>query len=174
MKHVIQRAAVTVAILSCALFPAAVFANSSWVWISEKRPYDLLPFVIAGTLIIEIAVIYRIPKMKKNVQSLRAGDSSQPVVFCGAVSFADPQRCGLFFCGKSGRLPILYREHPIFDHDFGSRSALPLQISSKRHGKGKDAAPHSDRGQRTNHNWSSGCRADLLLWELVTKARYSV
>ncbi|MCI9596086.1 MAG: hypothetical protein HFE75_02075 [Firmicutes bacterium] len=65
MKHVIQRAAVTVAILSCALFPAAVFANSSWVWISEKRPYDLLPFVIAGTLIIEIAVIYRIPKMKK-------------------------------------------------------------------------------------------------------------
>ena len=30
------------------------FANSSWVWISETRPDDLLPFVIAGTLIIEI------------------------------------------------------------------------------------------------------------------------
>lgn len=30
------------------------FANSSWRWISETRPYDVLPFVVVSTLLIEI------------------------------------------------------------------------------------------------------------------------
>ena len=34
-------------------FIFSVSANSSWVWISEKRPYDLLPFVALATLLIE-------------------------------------------------------------------------------------------------------------------------
>lgn len=77
MKHFIQRAAIIAAMFSCVLFPAAVFANSSWVWISETRPYDLLPFVIAGTLIIEIAAIYFIPKTRK------------PLKVCGLVILAN-------------------------------------------------------------------------------------
>ena len=38
-------------------FSGFAFANSSWVWISETRPYDVLPFVAAATLIIETAVL---------------------------------------------------------------------------------------------------------------------
>ena len=41
-----------------------VYANSSWVWISETRPYDILPFVIVITLVIEISFIYFIGKVK--------------------------------------------------------------------------------------------------------------
>ena len=36
-------------------FGFSAFANSSWVWISEARPYDVLPFVAAATLAIETA-----------------------------------------------------------------------------------------------------------------------
>ena len=49
----------------CLLFSGAAasalalpaFANSSWVWISETRPFDLLPAEIAGTLLIEVAAV---------------------------------------------------------------------------------------------------------------------
>ena len=45
-------------ILFC-LIPSIAFANSSWHWISETRPYDVLPFVIVLTLLIEtISVIF--------------------------------------------------------------------------------------------------------------------
>ena len=37
------------------LFPTFVSANSSWCWISEQRPYDLLPLVMLLTLIIEVS-----------------------------------------------------------------------------------------------------------------------
>lgn len=50
----------SVAFLSAVLlsaFSLTAFANSSWVWISETRPYDVLPFVAAATLIIETAVL---------------------------------------------------------------------------------------------------------------------
>lgn len=33
--------------------PTVAYANSSWYWVSETRPYDVLPVVIALTLIIE-------------------------------------------------------------------------------------------------------------------------
>lgn len=39
------------------LFPVTALANSSWRWISERRPYDILPFVIIFTLLIEIFYI---------------------------------------------------------------------------------------------------------------------
>ena len=39
--------------LLLAVFTFNVSANSSWVWISETRPYDILPFVIIVTLLIE-------------------------------------------------------------------------------------------------------------------------
>ena len=43
----------SVTFLLLAGFIFSVSANSSWVWISEKRPYDLLPFVALATLLIE-------------------------------------------------------------------------------------------------------------------------
>ena len=39
------------------IFSLTAFANSSWVWISETRPYDVLPFVAIATLIIETAAL---------------------------------------------------------------------------------------------------------------------
>lgn len=48
---------------ACLLFLAALplvtvaYANSSWIWISETRPWDILPWVIVGTLVIEILAI---------------------------------------------------------------------------------------------------------------------
>ena len=60
------------------------FANSSWVWISETRPDDLLPFVIAGTLIIEILAVRCVAGIKKLRKII-------PVtVIANLVSFAAP------------------------------------------------------------------------------------
>lgn len=48
---------------ACLLFLATIplvttaYANSSWIWISETRPWDILPWVIVGTLVIEILAI---------------------------------------------------------------------------------------------------------------------
>ena len=44
------------------LLPVSVFADSSWVWISEKRPFDILPWVALGTILIEWLSIWLIPK----------------------------------------------------------------------------------------------------------------
>ncbi len=52
---IMSKTVMTVLLISCFSFTA--FANSSWVWISETRPYDVLPFVAAVTLIIETATL---------------------------------------------------------------------------------------------------------------------
>ena len=44
--------------------PVTAYANSSWHWVASTRPYDLLPFVIAVTLVIEIVSIDLIPGVK--------------------------------------------------------------------------------------------------------------
>lgn len=59
-------------------------ANSSWVWISETRPWDVLPFVIAGTLLIETLAITLIPKVKKPSKVFAV------VLLGNALSFAAP------------------------------------------------------------------------------------
>ena len=46
------------------LFSVTTCANSSWRWISETRPHDVLPFVIVITLSIEVLTVYFIPKVK--------------------------------------------------------------------------------------------------------------
>lgn len=48
------------------LMPTIAYANSSWHWISEKRPYDVLPFVIVLTLIIETLSIIFAAGVKQN------------------------------------------------------------------------------------------------------------
>ncbi len=43
----------TLALIMSFGFSLTAFANSSWVWITASRPYDVLPFVIAFTLAAE-------------------------------------------------------------------------------------------------------------------------
>ena len=69
----------------CALsFHMLASANSSWVWISETRPYDILPFVIIGTLIIETVSVNLVCKTGSWYKTFFA-------VFAGnIISFAAP------------------------------------------------------------------------------------
>lgn len=55
---------VLIAVLFIFMFPTTVSANSSWHWVSSKRPLDLLPIVIIMTLIIEIVLINYLAKVK--------------------------------------------------------------------------------------------------------------
>ena len=38
-------------------FPTAAYANSSWIWLTETNPFDVLPYAVILTLLIECAVI---------------------------------------------------------------------------------------------------------------------
>lgn len=52
----------SVIILAClfgAVLSSTAFADSSWVWISETRPHDVLPWVAIATLAIETWMIRR-------------------------------------------------------------------------------------------------------------------
>ncbi len=65
-------------------FSLTAFANSSWAWISETRPYDVLPFVAVGTVAIETFAIAFFTK-QSNVYKTLTG------VFIGnLLSFALP------------------------------------------------------------------------------------
>ena len=55
---------IIITLLLLPLFNLTVFANSSWIWISETRPYDILPWVAIGTLIIETVSIVFFSKIK--------------------------------------------------------------------------------------------------------------
>lgn len=46
-----------------AMVAMPVFANSSWRWLSDTRPYDLLPIAVVMTLVIEILAINYIPRV---------------------------------------------------------------------------------------------------------------
>lgn len=45
------------ALIMCFGFSVTALANSSWVWISESRPYDVLPIVAVITLVAETYAI---------------------------------------------------------------------------------------------------------------------
>ena len=49
--------------LGALIFTVVASANSSWVWISETRPYDILPFVVIGTLLIETVAVNLVGKI---------------------------------------------------------------------------------------------------------------
>lgn len=59
-------------------------ANSSWVWISETRPLDILPFVAVATLLIEAAAIVIFGGVDNNYKALFA------VAVGNILSFAAP------------------------------------------------------------------------------------
>ncbi len=60
--------AFVVAVLLVMLSTTTVFANSSWHWVTDTAPIDLLPFVAIVTLIIETLAINFIPKVNKPVK----------------------------------------------------------------------------------------------------------
>ena len=70
--------------LGVSAFPMFASANSSWVWISETRPYDILPFVIIGTLLIETVAVNLVSKIGNWYKTFF-------VIFIGnIISFAVP------------------------------------------------------------------------------------
>ncbi|MBQ1281270.1 MAG: hypothetical protein IIY16_03390 [Oscillospiraceae bacterium] len=50
---------VLLCLLAAAALALPVYANSSWVWVSETRPFDVLPFVAAATVLIEWLAVWR-------------------------------------------------------------------------------------------------------------------
>ncbi len=73
-----------IALLGTMVFSFSASANSSWVWISETRPYDILPFVIVGTLLVETIAVNIICKIDNWYKTFFA-------VFVGnIISFAVP------------------------------------------------------------------------------------
>lgn len=75
---------VLIMIVVIALFPLNAFADSSWIWISEKRPFDILPWVAIGTILIEWLSIWLIPKTGQALKALRT------VTLANAASFLLP------------------------------------------------------------------------------------
>jgi len=65
MKNTKIKTALLLDMIFFPLFSVTAFANSSWHWISERRPYDVLPFVIVFTLLIEILFIKYFSGTKK-------------------------------------------------------------------------------------------------------------
>lgn len=73
-----------ISFLGTLTLPVIASANSSWVWISETRPYDILPFVVIGTLLIETVSVNLICKIDNWYKTFFA-------VFTGnIISFAVP------------------------------------------------------------------------------------
>ncbi len=70
--------------LGALIFPVVASANSSWVWISQTRPYDILPFVVVGTLLIETVSVNLVSKIGNWYKTFFA-------IFIGnIISFAVP------------------------------------------------------------------------------------
>lgn len=70
--------------LAILAFPLVVYANSSWRWISETRPHDVLPFVVIITLLIETLAIIKIAHIKEYANVFLC------TLFGNILSFAAP------------------------------------------------------------------------------------
>lgn len=100
-----RAAAMTVLCLLC--FPGMVWANSSWRWISELRPFDILPFVVAATLLIEILAINYIPGLR------RLGKVALVVGLANLLSFLLPY--GLYLNNEMGYTLMQVLDHlPVY------------------------------------------------------------
>lgn len=75
-------------------------ANSSWRWVSETRPYDILPFIIALTLIAETLAYVFIAKIKRPVKVLAV------VTIANHLSFLAPYIIGYF--GYTGEMTYTF------------------------------------------------------------------
>lgn len=81
----------------CMLVPMTASANSSWRWLSEARPYDVLPFVAVITIAIETASLWYLLGKKHLVKI------AVVVVIANLLSFAAPY---LFWYDENIRMPL--------------------------------------------------------------------
>ena len=61
-----------------------VFADSSWCWLTDTRPFDILPPVALATIVIEVLAIWLIPNTGKLMKTAVA------VILANAASFLLP------------------------------------------------------------------------------------
>jgi hypothetical protein len=82
MNHKIMKTAVFAGIL-LAFLPIAVYANSSWHWVTTS-PFTVLPFAVIATLLIEKAAVVKIGKVPNSRRTL--------IIICAAnlLSFIAP------------------------------------------------------------------------------------
>ena len=66
------------------VIPQTVFADSSWCWLTDTRPFDILPPVALATIVIEVLAIWLIPNTGKLMKTAVA------VILANAASFLLP------------------------------------------------------------------------------------
>ena len=66
------------------IIPQGVFADSSWCWLTDTRPFDILPPVALATIVIEVLAIWLIPHTGKLMKTAVA------VILANAASFLLP------------------------------------------------------------------------------------
>ena len=66
------------------IIPQAVFVDSSWCWLTDTRPFDILPPVALATIVIEVLAIWLIPNTGKLMNTAVA------VILANAASFLLP------------------------------------------------------------------------------------
>ena len=82
-----RRVAIRIIVLSSLMMlilPQAVFADSSWCWLTDTRPFDILPPVALATIVIEVLAIWLIPNTGKLMKTAVA------VILANAASFLLP------------------------------------------------------------------------------------
>lgn len=64
------------------VLPVTVYANSSWVWLTDARPYHLLPLAILLTLVIEIGALWNIARVENRWRSVCVVGLANLLSFC--------------------------------------------------------------------------------------------
>jgi hypothetical protein len=83
------------------MIPTAVYANSSWHWLTDERPWTILPIVALATIIIESFIIIVFGKVSKKLKAVLI------VIAANIVSFILP------FLLKYIELRQLYPDGPM-------------------------------------------------------------
>ena len=92
-----KRRMTALVVLMICMLPITASANSSWIWLSEARPYDVLPFVAVITIAIETAALW-LGMGKKHLLKIAV-----VVVVANLISFAAPY---LFLYDETIRMPL--------------------------------------------------------------------
>lgn len=82
-----RRAVIRIIVLSSLMLLVLsqfVFADSSWCWLTDTRPFDILPPVALATIVIEVLAIWLIPHTGKLMKTAVA------VILANAASFLLP------------------------------------------------------------------------------------
>lgn len=67
----------------CISFAGTVYANSSWVWLTDKKPWHLLPVAVVLTLLIEIT-------MHKYLLNIKLAKVYVAIIIANVCSFLLP------------------------------------------------------------------------------------